>query len=191
MPYSPLQLAEAFIRAGELVDALDALDAHLTAQPADDEARRLRASVQQRIGGADHLRAALADLAALTLPSADDHAQESVLHYELDDWATACHALETACALRPHDERLTERLVWLLEKGGDLAAARALAEAQPVTWRWAQTAGDLARAQGDDGGAAAHYRAALADFDLRAGAGSAFMTHLRAQITEKLAAMGG
>lgn len=187
MAYAPLQLAEAFIRAGELVDALEALDAHLEAQPGDDEARRLRVSVQRRIGGDDHLRAALADLAALTQPSADDRAQESVLYYELEDWPAACRALQAACALRPGDERLTERLVWLLEKGGDLAGARALAEAQTPSWRWAQTAGDLAREQNDLAGAGRHYRTALADFDARSGPGSAFMAHLRQQIADKLA----
>ena len=191
MPYSPIQMAEAFIRAGELPDALDALDAHLTAQPADDTARRLRIEVRRRIGSDDHLRAALDDLAALTAPSADDRAQESVLHYELNDWAAACRALEAARALRPDDERLTERLVWLLEKGGDLAAARALAEAQHPSWRWLQTAGDLAREMGDLPHAAAHYRAALADFDSRAGASSAFRTNLRAQIADKLTDIGG
>ena len=42
MGYSPLQLAQAFIKTGEIEDALDALNQHLEATPSDDETRRLR-----------------------------------------------------------------------------------------------------------------------------------------------------
>ena len=39
--YNPITLADAFIQAGELDDALDALNQHLEANPSDDDARRV------------------------------------------------------------------------------------------------------------------------------------------------------
>ena len=51
--YSPIELAEAFIRTGELADALDALNPHLEAQPNDETALRLRAAVLMRLPGED------------------------------------------------------------------------------------------------------------------------------------------
>ncbi|MBZ0278924.1 MAG: tetratricopeptide repeat protein, partial [Anaerolineae bacterium] len=45
MGYSPMQLAEAFIKTGELTDALDALNQQLETVPQDDYARRLRSQV--------------------------------------------------------------------------------------------------------------------------------------------------
>ncbi|MEO1163713.1 MAG: tetratricopeptide repeat protein, partial [Chloroflexota bacterium] len=45
MAYTPMQLAETFLKTGELEDALDALNQQLEAEPADEEARRLRVQV--------------------------------------------------------------------------------------------------------------------------------------------------
>src|SRR5690242_19339862 len=79
MPYSPMELADAFIRAGELADALDALNQQLIDQPADDEARRLRAQVLMRIPGEEHVQAALGDLESIASPTQDDNLRRALL----------------------------------------------------------------------------------------------------------------
>lgn len=165
MAYSPLQMAEAFIRAGELMDALEALDRHLSAQAGDDNARRLRAAVLQRLPGEGRQRAALDDLDHLTQPTAEDWVQRSIISQALDDWEAANAAMEQARRLKPDDERMTERYLLTLEKSHREAAAGALLDSLPRTWRWLQLAGDLAGRSGDKKAALACYNAALEHLD--------------------------
>ncbi len=169
--YSSLELANAFILAGELPDALETLDAYLNGFPADDAARRLRADVLLRLAGSASagLHRALADLDALATPQPEDHYRRSVLLERLHDADAALAAIRTARSAAPQNERLAEREVTLLVAVGRFDAARAavlarlaaLPEQAPARWRWLQWAGDLAVQQNDDSTAEGLYHAAL------------------------------
>ncbi len=166
--YSPLQLAEAFIRTGELADALDALNPHLEANPTDEAALRLRAAVLMRLPGEDYARAALADLNQLTEPTAEDFVQRSIIwQMGLGDWQQDVVATEQARTLASTDERIAERLLMLYEHTGNITQARALIGEQPQNWRWLQLAGDLAQKAADYEAATTHYTQALTDLDAK------------------------
>lgn len=144
--YTPLQLAQAFISTGEIDDALAALDEHLTAEPADDEARRWRAEVLARFATPAHWQKALDDLNALGALTPADALRQSALHERLNDPDAALHAIATARQRHPTDERLLERHIGLLRGRGEPAQALALLDALadlPDDWRWAQWRGDL------------------------------------------------
>ncbi len=144
--YSPIELAEAFIRTGELSDALDALNPYLEANPTDTTALRLRAAVLMRLPGEDYARAALADLDKLETKTADDYVQQSVIwQLGLGDWSQAVKLTEQAHQVAPNDERITERLLMLYDQVGELDKAQMLITTLPETWRWLQLAGDLAQ----------------------------------------------
>lgn len=165
MNYSPLQLAEAFIQTGELTDALDALNNHLSDKPADDEAWRLRAAVLMRLPTEAELRRALADLDSVSVVSADDWVKRSIILGRLEDWGAASAAMQQAHQMRPDDERISERYIETLAKSRQVAQAFSLLAALPRTWRWLQIAGDLARAAGDAQAAARDYSEAIAHLD--------------------------
>jgi tetratricopeptide (TPR) repeat protein len=162
---SALELAEAFIRAGELSDALETLDKQLADNPADDPARRLRADVLMRLPG--KAQAALADFDRLTQVTAEDETQRSVVYQNMNDWARANAAMARAYALRPDDEWIIERYITTLERSDQMDAARKLVADQPWTWRWLQIAGDLARRAGELQSALAYYEAAIQHLDTR------------------------
>ncbi|MBI1280854.1 MAG: hypothetical protein GC179_22210 [Anaerolineaceae bacterium] len=160
--YSPIELAEAFIRTGELADALDALNPHLEANPTDGTALRLRAAVLMRLPGEDYARAALADLNKLDSKNADDYVQESVIwQLGFGDWSQALKSTEQAHNLAPNDERITERLLMLYDHEGELDKAQALIETLPQTWRWLQLAGDVAHKAHQSVLAIEHYSQAI------------------------------
>ena len=169
MPYSPLELAEAFIKTGELNDALDALNAHLETNPNDDAARRLRAAVRLRTGD---FAPALADIEALSTPSADDYLQRSVILERMGELDHAIEAVQQARAVKSGDERLAERLVGLLLQQKQFIEVQALIDEMPNTWRWRQWAGDAAVQSGEDESAVSYYSEALTllaqHFDLSA-----------------------
>jgi len=145
-PYTPIELAEAFIRTGELADALDALNPHLEANPDDATALRIRAAVLMRLPGEDHARAALADIDKLDTKTADDYVQQSVIwQMGLGDWSQAVSSTEQAHQLALSDDRITERLLMLYDQVGELDKARTLLGTLPQTWRWLQLAGNLAQ----------------------------------------------
>lgn len=171
MPYTPLQLAEAHLRMGELADALAALDAYL-AETTDDAALRLRAAVRLRLPGEAALRGALADLDALGQPTAADWLQRSVVWQHLGDWDAAADAALNAAAMLPGDERIAERTLLTLEMSGRQDEAAALLARMPRTWRWLQLAGDLAGRQGDWAAAFDDYSAALDHLQMVLDAGS-------------------
>lgn len=185
--YSPLQLAEAFIHTGELADALAALDAHLAAEPHDAGARRLRAAALLRQGDRASLDRALADLAALPAPGADDFAQQAVIGVRLGSAAAVLEAARQALALRPADERLAERLVDLLAACGCPAEALDVVRAQPRAWRWLEREGDLLAQTGSWALAAARYGRALAQLEAVSAAGDPVIASLRAAILLKRA----
>ncbi len=167
MPYTPMELAQAFIRTGELQDAVAALNEQLVAQPTDDEARRLRASVLLRLPGDEQHEQALNDLNALSHKTADDYVQMSILDERLNRLEGAIQAMLQACQLAPHDERLTERLPGLYMKQNNTAAALALVQQQPPTWRWLQWEADLLLLREDFAAAAVCYGRVLEQIDAR------------------------
>lgn len=164
MAYSPMQLAKAFLQAGELPDALDALNQHLDAHPQDAEALRLKAQVLTRQPG--QLQAALATLAQLT-----EHLPEDVmLHATLLERlgkpeAEVLSVLKNGHQQHPDHDRLTERYLYTLRANNALDTAQALlktlVQRQPAHWRWRQWAGDIAVDAGKPKTALAHYTAAL------------------------------
>ncbi len=161
--YTPIELAEAFIRAGELADALDALNPHLEANPNDATALRLRASVLMRLPGDDYARAALADIDKLDLKTADDYVQQSVIwQMGLGDWLQAVKSTEQAHQLAVNDDRITERLLMLYDQVSELEKAQRLLAMLPKTWRWLQLSGDLAHKMHDSPAAIEYYSKALA-----------------------------
>lgn len=162
MNHAPLDLAAVFIQTGELTDALDALNTHLAAVPDDDPARRLRSQVLQRLPDEAHWHAALSDLAALTSLTAADQVSRSVLLEKCSDLPGAVAAMHSALALQPGDERLTERLLHLLQAQGDFAGALAVLQTMPPTWRWRSLAGDVAAQAGQAQAAIQQYSEALA-----------------------------
>ncbi|MBL8117573.1 MAG: hypothetical protein JNJ78_08610 [Anaerolineae bacterium] len=166
-PYSPLQLAEAFIRTGELGDALEALNNHLDSMPEDAAARRLRVDVLMRLPGADYARRALADLDQLVEVTAEDWVQRSVILQGLGDTAGCSAAMAAAYRLQPEDERLIERYLSTLEQNGQIEEARRLVDEQPATWRWLQIAGELAERAGDGEAAYQRYSEAVSAIERR------------------------
>jgi tetratricopeptide (TPR) repeat protein len=187
VPHSPLDLADAFIRAGELDDALAALSAQLAAQPDDTGARRLRAAVLLRLGDRASLHSALDDLAALPSITPDDLAQQSVISERLGDGDGALAAARQALALRPNDERLAERLAGLLAAQGELTAALDVVRAQPRTWRWLEREGDLLAQANDNVTAAARYGLVLALLETAFPDDNPFAVGLRAAVLLKRA----
>ncbi|MCU0513018.1 MAG: tetratricopeptide repeat protein [Anaerolineae bacterium] len=167
MPYTPMELANAFIRTGELTDALAALDARLAEAPDDDEARRLRAAVLLRLPVPDALARAAADLAALPQPTAADYVQLALLAERRHDLPGAIAAMQAACRLEPADERLLERLPGLYVQQGNIPAALDVVRAQPRTWRWLQWQADLEVQQGAFAAAADLYEQAQQHLEAR------------------------
>ncbi|MFN8374107.1 MAG: tetratricopeptide repeat protein [Anaerolineae bacterium] len=160
MPYSALEMADAFIKAGELQDALDVLNQYLEGS-ADDDAYRLRVELLLRLSGDGPLHKALADLKALSAPTPDDEMRRSVIFERLGEWETALAAAQNAYQARPDDERFAERTLQLLLTQGKLDDAAALLASLPQTWRWQQWRGDVAAARAEWQTARAEYEAAL------------------------------
>jgi tetratricopeptide (TPR) repeat protein len=153
-----MQLAEAFIKAGELPDALDALNDHLQQHPADDTAHHLRAQVRLRLGTPEQLRAALDDLDAMTQP---DHYLRSVVYERLnqpDDALQAAITAQETLTDEREKSRALERRLDLMRKGGQIEAALALA----LENDWVQWAADAAADLHDDTHAVTYYDQSLA-----------------------------
>ena len=157
--YSAMELASAFIQAGELDDALDVLSNHLKTEPGDQEAHRLYAEVLARIP--ERRQDAITALLTLYQLRAEDYLRCSALYESLGDTGRAEAIIEKALAVYPDHERLLERRIGLLQASGNLAEARAIADRLPRSWRWLQWSGDLAAQAGDTGAALSHYNAAI------------------------------
>jgi tetratricopeptide (TPR) repeat protein len=189
MLYSPIQIAEACLQAGELNQALEVLDSHLQAHGADDEARRLRAEIRLRGAGPESIRAALSDLDALGTLTAGDWLTRSVAAERLGDLDGAVEAVEQARALQPGDDHLAERLVTLLIGAGRLAEARAVLTGLPRRWSWLRLAGDVEAAAGNPYEGIRRYAEALQHFDTHHPAPNPFMQALYAEIIARRAAL--
>lgn len=188
MRFSAWQMAEACLQAGDVEEALQALEDHLAAAP-DDAGRRLRAALLLRLRSDEAgLRQALADLDALSHEETEDMVQRSIIHEKLGDAEAAQAQMRRALEDRPGDERLVERLVWLLRQAGQMNEALTLIRQQARTWRWLRWEGDLLAEMGDDATASARYGLAMAQmeaqFDLSA------EKHLAAQYAQMGLARG-
>lgn len=166
MSYTPLELAHAFIRTGEVDDALNALNDHLNDNPDDETVLRLRAQVLLRQGGVA-LSAALDDMTALHNLTADDYALLSVIHERLQDYPAAIKAAQAAFS-HSKDERAAERLIDLYTTAGNYGDALTFIQHNNLRdWRWLQREADLLVLLGDDMTATARYGLALAQLEGR------------------------
>jgi tetratricopeptide (TPR) repeat protein len=170
-----LDLAESFLDAGEIDDALATLNDFLQPDPLVDHwigdpirrlvALRLRAAILARHPDEESLRAALDDLDALDGPLLpDDHLLRSVICERLGDREGALAAVETGCVRHRRHARLAERRLHLLRRAGRLDDAQQVVAGclalSPADWRWHRWAGELAAEAGDDVAALAHLEAA-------------------------------
>jgi len=165
MSYTPLQLAEAFIQAGELNDAVDALTQHLDANPDDDAARRLRAQVLARMPDATHLRLADSDLSKLSNPTTDDAIWRSIVLQRLGDNDGAAALLADLHANDPENERIAERYFDTLLGQGRYAEAQTVRDKMPDSWDWLQRSAILAEFQEQQEQAVHYLTQALADLE--------------------------
>ncbi len=143
MSYTPMELAEVFIKTGELDDALDALNQQLLDNSTDDNARRLRASVLLRLAKSNHLQEALDDLRQLTEPVADDYVQQSIIYERMTQMNEAIQAMQSAHRLSPDGERILERLVDLLTQAKQYEDVLEILNRAPQTWRWLMRLADI------------------------------------------------
>ncbi len=187
MAYSPLERADAFIRAGELSDALDALNEHLTHNPADDDVRRLRVQVVLRLDAPAYLRSGLDDLDALTSPTPQDAYTRSVLLEKLGDLPAALAAARAATQTpdTAAQSRATERLLGLLQKHGETEAALQLA----LENDWVQWVANMALELADAHTAIDYYTQALARVGkLKTVTAAAIAENIRGRVLLKRAA---
>lgn len=182
MSYSPLELAGAYLQAGEPEQALNVLSRRLEQHPADDDARRWRAAVLMHLGGETNHQAALADLDRVASPNADDLWRRSLILQALGQPAEALDVLLAARERWPDDEQLIERHIDLLMQARDDEAARALLETLPRSWRWLSWAGDVAVERGLDDEALDAYSDALADLERRLDTAEPFAANMKAHL---------
>jgi len=157
-----MQLAEAFLKTGELDDALEALNQQLEQEANDDEARRLRIQVLLRLNSAENLQIAQADIKKLSSPTAEDYQIASIVQERSGNLDAAIQAMNQARELNINDERLTERLLELMIANQSYQDALALIRQQEQTWRWLEREGDVLVLMGDDTMATARYGLVLA-----------------------------
>ncbi len=167
MPYTPLQMAEAFIQAGELNDAVEALTQHLEANPGDDAARRHRAQVLARMPDETHLRMALDDLSQLTKSITDDGIWRSIILERLGDNEGAAKTFAELHINDPENERIAERYFDLLLGQGRYAEAQSVRNKMPDSWDWLQRSAILAEFQEQQEQAVNYLTQALADLETR------------------------
>lgn len=182
MSYSPVEIASAFVQAGELDEALRVLDDHLHAHPDDDEARRWRIAVRMHLPGDAAQHAALHDLDAIRQPIAEDAWRRSIALQTLGDLEGANAAIADALQQWPDDEGLIERRLYLLTLMGNRRAAERLLATLPRTWRWLMHSAELAAESARDADALADYSAALADLERSLDPSEPFAANLKAQL---------
>jgi len=143
MSYSHMELADIFIKTGELDDALDALNKQLDDHPEDDHARRLRISVLQRMAQPEHFQLALTDMDSIKEKTADDYVQLSVLYERMNHTESAITAMQSARKLAPDKERILERLIEILTQEKRYTDALNQLESASKTWQWLLRQADL------------------------------------------------
>lgn len=147
-----LELADALILAGELDEALDALNQQLAENTEDEETRRLRARLLLSLRRGSE---ALADLDALQVPTPQDEALRAQAYALMGDAARLQGMVAT-----PEN---TEYLLHDLYQRGESEQALALLADLDKTWRWLGWSGDFFGLRGDYAIAVEHYCSALDD----------------------------
>lgn len=165
MPYSAMELAEAFLKTGELDDALDAINQQLDEVPEDDEARRLGLQIQMRLLAQEELPNLLTEFDKLSVKQAGDWQTKSLILERLNNLPEAISAIQSARQLAPDDKRLTERLLDLLLSVESYGEAIKLVREQEKNWRWLEREGDVLVLAGDDMLATARYGLVLAKLE--------------------------
>ncbi len=193
--YTPMERAEAFLHAGELDDALEALNDQLADQPGDQNARRLRANVLLRMDDSMQWRASLDDFQALIAPTAEDVMHRHQLLTRLDEHEQA-HAYlrdQVAAGGTGHDARIVDLLLESHYRRGEAYNAITLLFDQPKTWRWLRWNGDFHALKGDHRVALDYYCSALDSLEEATQdappSAQAFVANLRAQILLRRADM--
>ncbi len=164
MRYTPMELAESFLKTGELTDALDALNQQLLDAPTDQEARRLRAQLLTRLGQPQN---ALDDLQQLTDFSTDDVLLQVRLYEMLGQFDDALDVLQTTYNQRPEDGKLAENWWQLLTRQQRYEEAAQIAAVQLTDWRWQQLHGQSLASNGQISEAIAVYQQALASLEAK------------------------
>lgn len=167
MPYTPMQLAEAFIQTSELKDALDALNQQLEIDPADDDARRLRIKVVMRMPDPVSLTPLLRELDKIASLTADDYVVKASIMQQLSRHKESSAAMGRAHMLKPDDLRITENLVRAFIRSEDFDSAKMVLTDLPRTWGWLRYGGEIAGKQGDYQSALKFYDEAIANLDQR------------------------
>lgn len=165
MPYSPMELAEVFLKTGELDDALEALQQQLAQHPNDDNARRLYIQVQMRLLPASDLAQLATDFDQLSKLTVDDYQLKSVILERTQQLNEAIQAIRQAHQLVPDNERIIERLLDLLLANEDYDNALSLVHEQARSWQWLEREGDVLVLLGDDMLATARYGLVLSHLD--------------------------
>lgn len=138
-----LELVNAHLFDGDTHAALTALDAHLSANPDDSDAQRLRAETHMALSTPDHLRAALDDFNALPTPTADDSLFMVRAYEQLGLPDQAISVLEAALTVDPTHPRLLQRLAEILLMQGRFRDALDQVEKLAPDWRRLQMVGDV------------------------------------------------
>ena len=160
-PDPRLTQADAFLLAGELADALEALDSYLGEHPDDGDIRRLRAAVLLRLPGDDAAWAALDDLAAMRVRSAEDEIARVRALRRLGEHTAAHEALFDAFE-RTGDPHLAGLLLASLHERGEFELAFEVLETLPETAVWLRWRGEFALLADDPASAVTAFNAALA-----------------------------
>lgn len=163
-PDPRLARADAFLMAGELADALEALDSYLSDHPDDGDIRRLRAAVLLRMPGEEPAWAALEDLAAMRVRTAEDEIARVRALRQLGEEVAAHEALFDAYE-RTGDLRLADLLLASLYQRGETDLGFDVLDTLPATTVWLHWRGEFALQAGDPAAAVAAYSAALDRLD--------------------------
>ncbi len=163
-PDPRLTRADAFLLAGELADALEALDSYLAEHPGDGDILRLRAAVLLRLPGDDAAWAALDDLAAMRARTAEDEIARVRALRRLNEDVAAHEALFDAWE-RTDDPRLADLLLASLYSRAEPDIAFEVLDSLPDSTLWLRWRGDFALLAGDAATAVDAFSAALARLD--------------------------
>jgi tetratricopeptide (TPR) repeat protein len=189
--YNPITLADAFIQAGELDDALDALNQHLEANPSDDDARRVKIQVLMRMNSKECLEAAIENIDLLMNHTADDYLQQSVIFEKLGESAHSVAATLHAWILRPNDVNIWERnirQIWNENDADEMEFFLArLPQKWQDSWRWLCWHAEAALLKEDFNKAAKHFSEALIHLNTSTNVHDPFVQNSKAQILLKRA----
>ncbi len=138
-----LDLVNAHLMDGDTQTALALMDAHLSAQPDDSDARRMRAETYMALNTPDDLRAALDDFALLTAPTPDDTLFMVRAYEQLGLPEQSINVLEAGLLADPTHPRLLQRLAEVLTAQGRFRDALDQVEKLAQDWRQLQMVGDV------------------------------------------------